>query len=107
LKLLSNHDRSVAFSLTGKISNALRYSPCGKYIIYPLGSFVVLKNVVTEKEAFFDGHSSEISCLAISKDGNYLASGQINLMGVKVCGTLKSFSNLFFSLWLIPFLTCA
>ena len=60
------------------------YSPCGKYIVYPLGSFVVLKNVVTEKEAFFDGHTNEISCVSMSGDGNRLASGQINLMGVKV-----------------------
>lgn len=60
------------------------YSPCGKYIVYPLGSFVVLKNVVTEKEAFFDGHTNEVSCVCLSADGNRMASGQINLMGVKV-----------------------
>lgn len=73
------------FLLAGKVHNALVYTPCGKYVVYPLGSFVVLKNLSTEKEAFFDGHTSEISCLSVSNDGNRLASGQINLMGVKVC----------------------
>jgi hypothetical protein len=69
----------------GKVHLSLLYTPCGKYIIYPLGSFVVIKNVQTDKEAFFDGHSSEVASIAVSKDGNRLASGQTNLMGVKVC----------------------
>mmetsp|Transcript_35350 Transcript_35350/g.76251 ORF Transcript_35350/g.76251 Transcript_35350/m.76251 type:complete len:656 (-) Transcript_35350:164-2131(-) len=67
----------------GKVHLSLLYTPCGKYIIYPLGSFVVIKNVQTDKEAFFDGHSSEVASITVSKDGNRLASGQTNLMGVK------------------------
>ena len=62
----------------------LKYTPCGKYIIFPLGSFLVIKNLRTEKEAFLDGHSSEVSCVAISKDGTKVASGQRNITGVKV-----------------------
>lgn len=74
------------FSLfAGKVCDALHYTPCGKYVIYPLGSFVVIKNLTTDKEAFFDGHSNEISCVAVSHDGTRLASGQINFTGVKVC----------------------
>ena len=68
----------------GKIRRGLSYTPCGRYVVYPLGSFVVLKNVVTDKEAFLDGHTSEVSCISISSDGERLASGQIHLMGVKV-----------------------
>lgn len=71
---------------TGKIHGALHYTPCGGYIVYPLGSFVVLKNIKTEKESFLDGHSNEISCIAISHDGTKLVSGQSNFTGVKVCG---------------------
>jgi WD40 repeat protein len=72
----------IGFS--GKVAGALNYSPCGNYIVYPLGSFVVLKNVKTDKECFLDGHSHEISCLSVSKDGKWIASGQINIIGVKV-----------------------
>ena len=71
----------------GKISRALQYTPCGRYIVYPLGSFVVLKNIRTDKEAFLDGHTHEISCISISHNGRRLASGQINLVGVKVLNT--------------------
>lgn len=29
----------------GRVPNALKYTPCGNYLVYPLGSFVVIKNV--------------------------------------------------------------
>ena len=41
-------------------------------------------NIVAYKEAFLDGHNSQISCLAISHDGTRIASGQSNIIGVKV-----------------------
>ena len=72
----------IGFS--GKVKSSLHYTPDGRYIIYPLGSFVVLKNLVTEKEAFLDGHTDLISCLTISTDGSKAASGQKNISGVKV-----------------------
>lgn len=71
----------IGFS--GKVVGGLTYTPCGKYIVYPLGSFVVIKNIKTDKEAFLDGHSHEVSCLAVSHDGTKAASGQINIIGVK------------------------
>jgi len=71
----------IGFS--GKVHNALKYTPCGKYIIYALGSFVVIKNLKSDKEAFLDGHSNEVSCLSISHDGTRVASGQTNIIGVK------------------------
>ena len=72
----------IGFS--GKIINSLHYSPCGKYVTYPLGSLVVVKNLKTDKESFLDGHSYEITCLRVSSDGSKIASGQTNQQGVKV-----------------------
>ncbi len=68
----------------GKIAGALNYTPCGRYVVYPLGSFVVLKNLVTNKEAFFEGHTQDVSCVAMSHTGDRLASGQFHFSGVKV-----------------------
>jgi len=73
----------AVIGFSGKVIDALHYSPCGKYIYYPLGSFVVVKDVVTEREAFLDGHSMEVSCITVSRDGKRLASGQVSLVGVK------------------------
>jgi cilia- and flagella-associated protein 52 len=70
--------------MLGKVRDSLHYSPCGRYLVYPLGSLIVIKHIKSEKEAFLDGHNSEISCLRISHDGSSIASGQVNFPGVKV-----------------------
>ncbi len=64
--------------------NCLHYTPCGKYLVYPLGSYVVIKNAKTGKEAFLDGHSHDVFSIAMSHGGERLASGQSHLTGVKV-----------------------
>lgn len=73
----------AVIGFSGKVRGGLHYTPCGRYLVFPLGAFVVLKNLRTDKEAFLDGHSHEVNCIAISKDGTKLASGQKNLTGVK------------------------
>lgn len=67
----------------GKVARSLHYTPCGRYLLYPLGSFIVLKNLVTDKEAFLDGHTNNISCITLTQDGDKVASGQISISGVK------------------------
>jgi WD40 repeat protein len=67
----------------GKVVGGLHYTPCGRYVVYSLGSFVVLKSLVNEREAFFDGHNQDVSCIAMSHNGDRLASGQVNFTGVK------------------------
>eukprot|EP01031_Cornospumella_fuschlensis_P019668 gene19668-24095_t len=74
--------RSV-IGFNGKIQGALHYTPCGKYVVYPLGSFIVIKNLVTDREAFLDGHSQDVTCVGMSNNGNRLASGQMHFTGVK------------------------
>jgi WD40 repeat protein len=79
------HSSSLIYiNISGKVYGALNYTPCGKYIIYPLGSFVVFKDLRSGRESFLDGHTYEVSCISISKDGERLASGQSNISGVKV-----------------------
>ena len=89
----------AVIGLSGKIQNSITYTSDGKYILYPLGSFIVFKNIKTEKEAFFDGHSHLISCLTISKNGKRLASGQMQHHGVKVL--IVIIINIFYILLII------
>jgi len=71
----------IGFS--GKTNNSLHYTDCGRYVVYPLGTFVVIKNIKTERESFLDGHTHDVSCIKLSKDGAKIASGQRNFPGVK------------------------
>ena len=94
----------IGFS--GKVAGALNYSPCGQYVIYPLGSFCVVKHIKTQKEAFLDGHSRPVSCIKVSNDGAYIASGQSNFVGVKVRHDMFTESNLLYSTYCIYIWLC-
>ena len=74
----------TVIGFNGKAPNTLSYTPCGGYLLYPLGSFVVVKNLMTERESFLDMHTYEVTCLKLSKCGTRVASGQTNIAGVKV-----------------------
>lgn len=67
----------------GNPRNGLRVHPDGIHVIYPLGNKLAIKNWKTKKETFLEGHTNLISTVAVSNQGNYVASGQINHMGFK------------------------
>jgi hypothetical protein len=53
-------------------------------MIYPLGCNLVIENLQTRQQEFLLGHNNNISCLTISNNGKYIASGQVTFMGFKV-----------------------
>lgn len=67
----------------GSVSSGLILHPGDQHIIYPLGSTIVVKHLTENTQTFLqkDGHNRQISCLAISSTGKYLASGQESYMG--------------------------
>merc|ERR1719230_1373781 len=70
----------IGFS--GKIKHSLILHPNDTHIIYPLGSTIVIKNVErTDDQVFLQGHTDRVTCMAITRDGNTLATGQITHMG--------------------------
>jgi WD40 repeat protein len=62
----------------------LNVHPDGQHIVYPLGCKVVVQNWKTKRQIFLSGHTNAISAIAVSPNGRYIASGQINYMGFKV-----------------------
>jgi len=70
-----------ALGFAGKVPKGLFAN--GKDLIYPLGGSVVIKNVKTGKQIFLQGHTGDITCMAISQDGKFLASGQQTHLGFK------------------------
>lgn len=61
----------------GRVRDGLIYHPDGEWILYPLGATIVAKNIQTGHQEFLDGHTNAVSSLALSHDGNKLASGQV------------------------------
>lgn len=65
-----------AIGFSGSVAGGLRYTPCGKFVLFPLGSVVVLRSLKSNKQFFLDaGIDKKVSCVAISKDGAFLATG--------------------------------
>lgn len=67
----------------GKVLGGLLLHPKDNCIIYPLGNTVVGKNLETHKQFFLTGHTDNVSCVTVSRDGALLASGQETHMGFK------------------------
>ena len=66
------------------MTNGFRVHPNRQHVIYPVGCTIVIEDMNTKKQEFLTGHTNNVSCLAVSKSGRYLASGQITHMGFKV-----------------------
>lgn len=63
----------------------LKVHPNRQHLIYPLGCTVVIEDITSpHKQSFLWGHSNNVSCVAVSKSGKYVASGQYTHMGFKV-----------------------
>ncbi|KAJ1565137.1 Cilia- and flagella-associated protein 52 [Nowakowskiella sp. JEL0078] len=68
--------------LSGAVPGGLLKHPDGIHTVYSLGSTVVINNTKKSNiQVFLQGHTNVISCLAISKSGRFIASGQITHMG--------------------------
>lgn len=62
--------------------------PDACHLIYPLGNTIVIEDLTAKRhdksrQEFLVGHTDNVSCIAVSKSGRYLASGQSTHMGFK------------------------
>lgn len=64
--------------------SGLRVHPDREHLIYPLGCSVIVKRIKDGRPEFLHGHTNNVSCISVSKSGQYIASGQVNFMGFKV-----------------------
>ena len=69
-------------SIPGSVPHGLLVHPDGEHLIYPLGCTVVIENIKTHEQNFLSGHTNDVSCLAVSKSGKYVASGQVDIFQI-------------------------
>eukprot|EP00743_Colponemidia_sp_Colp-15_P000630 GILK01000703.1.p1 GENE.GILK01000703.1~~GILK01000703.1.p1 ORF type:complete len:651 (-),score=98.22 GILK01000703.1:131-1999(-) len=65
----------------GNVPHGLILHPDNEHLIYPLGSTVVIRNLIEKTQTFLQGHDDQISTLSLSPSGRYIASGQKTYMG--------------------------
>ena len=70
--------------ISGKINNGLKIHPNRTHMIYAIGCNLIIENLQTRHQDFLIGHNNNVSCLTLSKTGNWIASGQMAFMGFKV-----------------------
>ena len=76
--------------------NCLLIHPSETYMIFALGSMVVVRSVADEKDRFMRGHAAIVNCLAVSSRGNLIASGEAHDYGSEESAALIvwDFNNL-------------
>jgi WD40 repeat protein len=74
----------------GAVKSGLILHPGDEHAIYPLGTTVVIKHLLSNSQTFLqrNGHTHEISCMALSSSGKFLASGEETNMGFVASGII-------------------
>ena len=67
------------------MQNGLLVDPNQGMAYYPLGSSIVALPLRGGQKSFLTGHTYLIGTIAISNSGRYLASGETDNVGTKVC----------------------
>ncbi|NXL29771.1 CFA52 protein, partial [Glaucidium brasilianum] len=70
-------------SLAGHVPCGLICHPDKEHILYPLGSTVVIQELDSKQQTFLHGHTNNVSCIVVSRNGLYVASGQVTFMNFK------------------------
>lgn len=71
----------IGFS--GDVHDGLVLHPDNEHLVYPLGSTVVIRHVLSKKQDFLKGHDNKISVIKVSPSGKYIASGQKTHAGLQ------------------------
>ncbi len=80
---VSNLNLQGVVGYNGTVRAGLILRPDDNTLIYPLGSTIVMRDLVSNTQTFLkkNGHDRAVSCLALSPSGKMLASGQVTHMG--------------------------
>lgn len=65
----------------GNVIEGIILHPDNEHLIYPLGSTIIIRHIISRVQSFLRGHDNDISVMTLSKSGKYLASGQKTHIG--------------------------
>ena len=94
-------DNLIQIIQIGNVHNGLILHPDNEHIIFPLGSTIILRNIIARTQSFLRGHDNQISFVTVSPSGKYIASGQKTHMGFQVNHLFKNSQELFVEILII------
>jgi len=73
----------AVIGFAGNVNGGMILHPDDQRLIYPLGSTIVIKQILENTQRFLQrgGHDSSVSCLTLDREGKLLATGQVTHMG--------------------------
>ncbi|ESN89994.1 hypothetical protein HELRODRAFT_187659 [Helobdella robusta] len=77
----------------GSISCGLISHPDGCHLLYSVGCTITIEDTNKKTQEFLSGHSNNVTCLALSKSGKFIASGQLTHAGFKAETIIWSFGD--------------
>ncbi|XP_063039846.1 cilia- and flagella-associated protein 52-like [Engraulis encrasicolus] len=83
----------AVIGFNGHVFSGMVAHPDTEHLIYCLGCNIIVKSLQTNKQEILYGHTNNVSCLAVSKSGKYVASGQVTFMGFKADVIIWDFAN--------------
>lgn len=89
----SELDIHAVVGFSGDVPEGLMLHPDNEHLVYPLGSTVVVRHVLSKKQHFLKGHDNKISVIKVSPSGKYIASGQKTHAGLHAEVIVWDFEN--------------
>ena len=65
----------------GTVVDGLILHPDNEHLLFPLGTTIVVRHIISRTQQFLRGHDNNISVMTVSESGKYIASGQQTHMG--------------------------
>jgi hypothetical protein len=66
---------SAVIGFNGKVNEGLVLHPDNEHIVFPLGTTIVVRHIISRTQQFLQGHDNDISVITVSSSGKYIASG--------------------------------
>eukprot|EP00049_Salpingoeca_infusionum_P018411 m.357122 g.357122 ORF g.357122 m.357122 type:complete len:610 (-) comp17718_c0_seq1:256-2085(-) len=93
--MASELELKTTIGFGGAVQDGLHVHPGKEHLIYPLGCTVVVERIAGKRQQqFLQGHTDEVSCIAVSKSGAYIASGQVTHQGYPATIIIWDFKTL-------------
>ncbi|CDJ37466.1 WD domain, G-beta repeat-containing protein, putative [Eimeria tenella] len=71
----------AVIGINGGSKRCILMHPDNQRLIFALGYSIVVRDLISSSDTFLCGHDNCVTCIAISKGGKYLASGQVTHPG--------------------------